>query len=84
MKFLLGFMTGAVVGILLAPDSGKKNYENLKKNYPKYKAQLGYAIEQLKIAYNDVKKGFQLTQEPLPQEQPLPEADAYSMDTTIK
>lgn len=84
MKFIFGIITGVVAGILLAPDNGKKNVENLKKNYPYYKAQLENAVEQLKIAYNDVKKGFNLTQEKLPQEQSLPEADAYSMDTAIK
>lgn len=84
MKFLFGLMTGAVAGILLSPDNGKKNRENLKNNYPKYKAQLEQATEHIKMAYNDVKKGFKLTQEKLPQEQPLPTADAYSMDTTVK
>jgi gas vesicle protein len=83
MKFVLGLITGVVAGMLLAPDNGKKNLENLKRNYPKYKAQLNNAVQQVKIAYNDVKKGFKLTQEKLPQEQPLPQNDTYSMDTTV-
>jgi gas vesicle protein len=54
-NFLLGVGIGAILGLLLAPKSGKETREKLKGEYEKYAEKGGEALEEAKVVYSAAK-----------------------------
>ena len=72
MKFIIGALAGLGIGMLLAPDNGKKTREKLNKNLPEYKRQAQEILDNTKALFS---KASTLTKEELPQEKPLGQSE---------